>query len=551
MTPLTAPALAVALTFGGAAMAQQTGPQPAEPLSARASDPGVLGWMQGQPPAPDKTIRPGDPDFFAFPKLRWTVCHFSRMMPVVAVDRGPDAAAPLPEALDPAIGAVAFTPLGGGGGRMTWDEASDANYSDGVIVLHHGRVVYERHGGCLEPDGLHGAMSVTKSLTGLMAEALIAEGRLDEAAPVAGIIPELAGSAFGDATVRQVLEMTTALDYSEDYADPGAGVWTYSAAGSAFPKGPDDTGPRGYYEALQGIGKGGTHGEAFGYKTPNADVAGWLVARVTGRSVADHLAQTIWSRLGQRREGYYTVDALGTPFAGGGFNASLRDMARLGQMILDGGRAGDRQIIPEAAIARLRQGGDRARFAKAGHDLPGWSYQGLWWITHDDHGSFTARGVHGQTIWIDPRADMVIARFASHPVAANAASDPTSLPAFRAVADYLIAHDDQPLLGAEWVAEDIGGQGVIDNSHASLQFLRDGRLAGNGTCNRILGRYQAEGGRLALTPAGTTMMACPEALMAQERRFLDALGRVDGYRIDGTGALVLTAAGNPAITARR
>lgn len=549
MTPLIAPALAAALTFGGAAMAQQSGPRQDEPLSAQASDPVAMGWMQGQPPAPDKTIRPGDPDFFAFPKLRWTVCHFSQMMPVVAVDRGPDAAA-LPEALDPAIGAVAFTPLGGGE-QMTWDAAFDANYSDGVIVLHHGRVVYERYGGCLGPDGLHGAMSVTKSLTGLMAEALIAEGRLDEAAPVASIIPELGGSAFGDATVRQVLEMTTALKYSEDYADPDADVWTYSAAGSAFPKGPDYSGPRSTYEALQGIKKEGAHGAAFAYKTPNADVAGWLVAKVTDQSLADHLSQTVWSRLGQRREGYYTVDALGTPFAGGGFNATLRDMARLGQMILDGGRAGNEQVVPEAAIARLRQGGDPARFAKAGYDLPGWSYRGLWWITHDDHGSFAARGVHGQTIWIDPRADMVIARFASHPVAANAASDPTSLPAFRAVADHLIAHDDQPLLGAEWVVEDIGGQGVIDDSHPSLQFLPDGRLAGNGTCNRILGRYEAQGERLTISPAGTTMMACPEALMTQERRFLDALARVDGYRIDETGALVLTAAGSAAITARR
>lgn len=183
--------------------------------------------------------------------------------------------------------------------------------------------------------------------------------------------------------------------------------------------------------------------------------------------------------------------------------------------------------------------------------MPGWSYQSLWWITHDDHGSFAARGVHGQTIWIDPRANMVIARFASHPVAANAASDPTSLPAFRAVADYLIAHDDQPLLGAEWIVEDIGGRGVIDDSRPSLRFLPDGRLAGNGTCNRILGDYEAQGAQLTLKAAGTTMMACPEALMAQESSLLDALARVDGYRIDEAGALVMTVANTAAITARR
>ena len=527
-------------------MAQET-----QPLYAQASDPMTLGWMQGQPPAPDKTISPGDPDAFSFPKLRWTFCHFNQLMPVAAVDRGPEAAAALPEALDPAIGDVVFTPLGGGE-QMTWDAAFEANYSDGVIVLHHGRVVYERYGGCLTPEGLHGAMSVTKSLAGLMAEALIVEGRLDEAAPITSLIPELKDSAFGDATVRQVLEMTTALDYSEDYADPEADVWTYSAAGSAFPKGPDYTGPRGIYEALEGIRKDGAHGDAFGYKTPNADGVGWLVARVTGRSVADHLSQTVWSKLGQRREAYYTVDALGTPFTGGGFNANLRDMARYGQMILDGGRVGDEQVVPEPAIARLRQGGDPAKFAKAGYDLlSGWSYQGQWWITHDDHDSFAARGVHGQTIWIDPRADMVIVRFASHPVAANAASDPTSLPAYRAVADHLMANDTAPLLGREWLIEDIAGAGVIDNVPASLHFLAGGRLAGNASCNRIIGSYETDGADLEMIPAGMTQMLCPEALMNQERKLLDLLPAISHYSIDDTGALILTTPDGTTIRARR
>ena len=98
------------------------------------------------------------------------------------------------------------------------------------------------------------------------------------------------------------------------------------------------------------------------------------------------------------------------------------------------------QIIAAQAIASIRNGGDRAVFAKAGYELlDGWSYRGMWWVSHDDHGAFAARGVHGQTIWIGPAADMVIVRFASNPVAGNAANDPTSLPAYRAVADYLMA----------------------------------------------------------------------------------------------------------------
>lgn len=429
------PALAAVLFLGGTAMAQQT-----TPLSAAASDPMVLGWMQGFPPPADKVIRFTDPDYFAFPKLRWTVCHFRQLMPTVDVDNG-SAVHALPEALDPSIDEVRFTPLGGGK-PMTWNAAFDANYTDGIIVLHHGRVVYERYAGCLDANTLHGAMSVTKSLTGLLGAMLVAEKRLDETALVGDLIPELKDSAFGDATVRQVMDMTTGLDYSEDYADPKAEVWTYAQAGSPLPKPEGYTGPRSYFEFLETVKKAGKHGEAFGYKTINADALGWLIARATGKSVADLLSERIWSRIGAEREAFYTVDSIGTPFAGGGFNATLRDMARLGQLMLDDGQVGGAQVVPKAAIETIRKGGDPATFAKAGYDLlPGWSYGSMWWVSNDDHGAYAARGVHGQTIWIDPKADMVIARFASNPVAANAASDPTSLPAYRAVADHLMAAD--------------------------------------------------------------------------------------------------------------
>lgn len=420
-------------------MAQQR-----EPLSAETSDPAAMGWMQGFPPSEEAVIRFTDPDYFSFPKLRWTVCHFRELMPSVGVRNGVAGASDLPYALDPGIDAVSFTPLGGGA-PMTWAAAFNANYTDGILVLHRGRIVYERYDGCLDGQTLHGAMSITKSLTGLIGEMLVAEGRLDETALVGNLIPELQDSAFGDATVRQVLEMTTALDYSEDYADPEAEVWAFAAAGSPLPSPEGYDGPRSYYAFLRTVQKLGAHGRTFGYKTVNADALGWLIARTTGQSVADILAERIWARIGAEREAFYTVDSIGTPFAGGGFNSTLRDLGRLGLLVLNEGVWNGEQIIPAAAIARIRRGGDRRAFARAGYDaLRGWSYRGMWWVSHDDHGAFAARGVHGQTIWIDPAAEMVIVRFASNPIAANAANDPTSLPAYRAVADYLIAQPRAP-----------------------------------------------------------------------------------------------------------
>lgn len=412
--------------------------QQAAPLSAADSDPAKLGWMIGTPPPPDKIIRFSDKDYFSFPKMRWTVCHFRQLMPTVRVSRGLGAPVALARKIDTTIDDVSFTPLGGGK-PMTWAQSLAANYTDGIVVLHNGAVVYERYAGCLGETGEHGAMSVTKSVTGLLGEMLVAEGVIDETAKVGAIVPELAKSAFGDATVRQVLEMTTGLRYSENYADPNADVWIYSEAGNPLPKPAGYTGPRSYFEYLETVRKEGEHGNAFGYKTINTDALGWIILRKTGKSVAELLSERIWSRMGAEQDAYYTVDSIGTPFAGGGLNAGLRDMARLGQLLLDGGTINGQRLVPAAAIERIRAGGDKAAFEKAGYTLlKGWSYRGMWWVSHNAHGAFMARGVHGQSIYIDPAARMVIARFSSHPVAGNAANDPTTLPAFEAVAKHLM-----------------------------------------------------------------------------------------------------------------
>lgn len=429
--------LVAVLALPGAATAAPA-PSASPPLSAEASDPKLLGWMQGAPPPEDKRIRYTDDDYFSFPKLRWTACHFRQLMPTVGVSRGPGAAHALPRRLDAAIDALSFTPTGGAH-QMTWAQSLSANYTDGIVVLHDGVVVYEHYNGCLDEQGQHGAMSVTKSITGLLGEMLVAEGVIDETQRVGAIIPELQSSAFGDATVKQILEMTTALRYSEDYADPSAEVWKYSAAGSTLPQPAGYTGPRSYYEYLQTVQKQGRHGEAFGYKTINTDALGWIIARRTGQSVAQLLQSRIWQRIGAEQDAYYTVDSTGTPFAGGGFNAGLRDLARVGQLLLDEGKLDGQTIVPAAAIARIRAGGSKPAFAKAGYtQLPGWSYRGMWWISHNDHGAYMARGVHGQALYIDPTARVVIARFGSHPVAGNSANDPTTLPAFDALARYLM-----------------------------------------------------------------------------------------------------------------
>ncbi|MBN3965619.1 serine hydrolase [Pseudomonas gregormendelii] len=404
---------------------------------AAASDPAKLGWMVGSPPPPERTVRFADGSYFQFPAMRWSVSNFRQLMPTVNVSRGLGEPVALESALRQDIDALSFTPLGAQQ-SMTWEQSLAATYTDGIVVLHRGKLVYERYFGVLGPQGQHAAMSVTKSVVGTLGATLVAEGQIDDNKRVVEYVPELAGSAFGNATVRQVLDMTTGLKFSEDYADPKADVWAHGRAGSPLPFAKDYTGPRSYFEYLQTVQPQGEHGAAFAYKTVNTDVLGWIIARATGRNVAQLLSERIWSRLGAEQDGYFTVDSIGTPFAGGGLNTGLRDLARFGEMLRNDGRFNGQQIVPKAVIDDIRRGGDKQAFAKAGYDLlKGWSYRSMWWVTDKEGGAFMARGVYGQRIYVDPKAELVIVRYASHPVAANAANDPVTLPAFEALARYL------------------------------------------------------------------------------------------------------------------
>lgn len=400
--------------------------------------------MDGFPPPAGKIITQPDSVFFSFPRLRWSVCHLREFLPTEEISRGLGAPVPLkylpPKELaneQQAIDAVTFMPTNADE-AMAWEESLDANYTDGMLILHKDRVVYERYFGCLAEDGKHAAMSMTKSITGLLAEVMVVEGNLDEGALVSDIVPEIGGSAFASATIRQVMDMTTGVRFSEDYADPNADIWTYSAAASPLPKPEGYEGPSGYWEYLQQVKPQGAHGDAFHYKTINSDMLGWIISRVSGLAVTGLASERLWRPMGAEQDAYQTVDGKAVPFAGGGLSAGLRDLGRIGLLMLNEGEINGERLFPAEVVQKIRAGGDRSKFG--GYStLKGSSYTSLWWISHNAHGAFAARGVHGQTIYVDPTAEMVLVRFASFPKAQNTLIDPTSLPAFQAVADYLMS----------------------------------------------------------------------------------------------------------------
>jgi len=404
-------------------------------LDGTASDPNLLGWMQGSPASSDKIVRFKDDQFLQFPRNRWALSHMRELVPTVNVWRGAGRCQDLgaPTAADESmIDDLVIEDLTGR--EMRWGVSLSDTYTDGIAVLHRGRLVYERYLGALRPQLPHACFSITKSYAATLAATLVREGVLDRARTVLHYLPEMAGTAYADATLGDVLDMQVGVAYSELYSDPAADIWDYARAGGLRPLPPGHQGPASFHEFLVALRKEGEHGQAFAYKTVNTEVLCWVMQRVGGSPLAELLSRRIWSQLECEEDGYLSVDSTGTAMGGGGLAATLRDMARFGEMLRCEGSLRGRQIVPASVVADIRRGSDRGKFAKAGYTLlGGYSYRDMWWVTHNEHQAFEARGIHGQRLYIAPDAEMVVARFASHPIAASAANDPITMPALIAL----------------------------------------------------------------------------------------------------------------------
>jgi len=399
-------------------------------LDGHASDPRKLGWMLGAPPPPDKLITFAGDRFLDFPQIRWSLAHMRELAPTVAVRRGdaPRLSFGAPDHDDAAaIDELSFTDMHGR--QRRFDAALVDTYTDGIVVLHRGRVVYERYFGALEPHIAHSCFSITKSYAATLCASLVHERVLDDTKTIPHYLPEMRGTAYDDAALRQVMDMQTGLAYTEVYAEPGSSIWDYARASGLRPRPAGYSGAATSCDYLRTLRQQGAHAQAFAYKTVNTEVMCWVMARVTGQSLDAMLHERLWSPLGCEEEGYIVVDPAGMPMGGGGLSASLRDLARFGELMRRGGDWHGRQLIPAAAVAEVRSGDDPAKFAKAGYTLlPGYSYRNMWWVSHNELGAFEGRGIHGQRLYVAPLAEMVVARFASHPVASSAANDPITLP---------------------------------------------------------------------------------------------------------------------------
>jgi CubicO group peptidase (beta-lactamase class C family) len=352
------------------------------------------------------------------PHSVWAFQNLERLLPTARV-AAPAAARPLAvEPLDLSDLRIADPD----GGAMDWETFLAVTHADAIAVAHRGRLVVERYRNGMTPATRHMLFSITKSVAGLVAERLAAAGALDPSARAAELVPDLAGSAFGDATLRALLDMRDGVPFDENYADPDADIHRYSRGYW----GPDGEGVRAKLAALPA----GPGRDRFAYRTPVADVVGWVLERATGRRFADLVASHVWGPMGAEHDARLVLDNAGDSIAGSGLNATLRDVVRLGLHLLE--------HRDDPAVAAIRAGGCRDAFAAAAPPTRrGWSYRSFWWLAHDAAASFGAFGVFGQRLYVRPGTDTVIVRFGSHPTAANTPTDALHWSAFDALAQRL------------------------------------------------------------------------------------------------------------------
>lgn len=402
--------LAAGAAFAAPAWAQASAASaPAKPKL----DPALL--MQGFPPPPPYRIHIGN--WQEYPQKIWSFQHTRELFPTRRLQpSGPVWQLPISPLSAPL--ALDDLQVGSADAPQTWPQMLAAAHTDAVLVLHRGRIVDERYFNGMKADTAHLMFSATKSMVGLMAATLIAEGKLDENARVATLLPELAGSAWADATVRQVLDMTDGVRFDENYTDPKSDIFAYVGAMGWAPQFNNPSNPSGILGMLPTLKTlhDEPRGSAFRYRSPATDVTAWLASRAAHQSVTAWLQQRLWSKLGMESDGSFMLDPLGTEVSFAGMSASLRDLGRIGQMLLQRGRVGEQQIIPASVVDELIRGGDPRAFeaAKMPH-RPGWSYRAQWWVNPQAPRSFAAMGAYGQRLYVFPDHETVVVMFGSHP----------------------------------------------------------------------------------------------------------------------------------------
>jgi CubicO group peptidase (beta-lactamase class C family) len=352
-------------------------------------------------------------DWDRAPWNRWSFQHIREILPTAEVWRGERSVRQF-QRRDKDLDALPVKNIAGE--AMTLPHLLDETYTDGFLVLKQGAIVYERYFGGMTPRTLHLSQSVAKSIMGMTAGIFVTRGLLDPNQYVSHYLPELAATAWTGSTLQQVFDMTTGVRFNEDYADPHSDVGQLDVATGwkPIPLGtdPDLVWPSHVWDLILGLKhQTRAHGAQFEYRSIETDVLAFCMERVTGKRLAQIISEELWQKLGTEESACFTIDPAGYALADAGFNATLRDYARFGQMVLSGGEG----IVPKSWIDETRQADHTMFAAPYTIVLPQGGYHNQFWVENPQSRNLMCRGVFGQLIYIDFDHEMVVVKLSSWP----------------------------------------------------------------------------------------------------------------------------------------
>jgi CubicO group peptidase (beta-lactamase class C family) len=380
--------------------------------------------MAGFPTSPQSRVTLDnwqDPPF-----NRWSFQHLREVIPTQRIRRGDAPPRALPENDHP-IDLDDVMTTRRDGRSSTLAEVLADTWTDSVLVLHDGRVALERYANGMARDTPHLVMSVSKSIVGCVAAILADRGLLDPDQLARDYVPQIAGSGYDGATVRDLLDMRTGVKFSEAYLDPDAEVrvierhmgWRPRLLAEAA-EGSDDASQKGMYAYLATLDAEGPHGGPFVYRSADTDMLGWVCERAAHTRMADLISTLLWKRIGAEFDAEVTCDNLGTAVHDGGVSAATRDVARFGQLLLDDGWLDGRAIVPESWLRHARSLDPDIRGAFANSDsepfLTGGWYRNQFWFVPGPSGDIQlCLGIHGQMVFIDRATRTVAVKMSSWP----------------------------------------------------------------------------------------------------------------------------------------
>ena len=355
--------------------------------------------MNTFPPSPQQQVTLAN--WRVAPFSRWGFHHVREIVPSADIPNDP----------------ANVMPLGSAPQDLPLGDFMERTDTDGLLVMQRGRVLFERYANGLSPETPHILMSVTKSMLGLLVGVLVGRKELDLERQVTDVLPELRATAYRGASIRQLLDMRAAVAFDEDYLATSGPIVEYRKSTGWNPLQAGDTPSdlRSFFASLTKAD--GAHGGRFSYVSPNTDLLGWVIERATGRRYADLMSELLWKPLGAERSAYITVDRLGAPRCAGGMCVTLRDLARVGHLVANGGARDGRQVVPAAWIEDIEKNGDPAAWsAGAFVDYFGrrpMHYRSKWYVLREGRPLLFGWGIHGQHVFVDRQRQFFLAKLSS------------------------------------------------------------------------------------------------------------------------------------------